>query len=236
MERGWTFLWAKITSQNIPPPFVGCPQLHLTDQKCCGNTSDQTYCTSPRAVASFGFRCVGLPLPSFIWHSTGKPGLLFSQMLFNLIQLLLEVLAGALHHFYFMEGTLHRKARRHPTLLLFFEHFHVKCIWSWQPERLGSSSYPHNRDSVSSCHESPDGTSSEFALGASIASQSPPFVLKHVGLSPGTTWASENFIFAIEGEKDFDQRSDAMCQILILLHCCQTLYLSRMSCYGLTIG
>ena len=73
-------------------------------------------------------KCVGLPLPSFIWHSAGKQRLLFGQVLFNLIQLLLEVLAGALHRFCFMESTLHRKARRHPTLLLFFEHFHVECI------------------------------------------------------------------------------------------------------------
>lgn len=88
---------------------------------------------------------------------------------------------------------------------------------------------------MTSYREYPDGTSSEFALGASLASQSPPFLLKHVGLSPGTTQASENLIFPIEEEKDFDQRSDAICQIL-LLHCCQTLYLSRMSCYGLMVG
>lgn len=181
-------------------------------------------------------KCVRLQLPSFIWHSPRKQRLLFSHLLFNLIQLLLEVLAGALHCFYFMEGTLHRKARRRHTSLLFFEHFHVECIWSWQPKWYGSSSYLPNKDSVSSCYESPDGTSGEFGLGASLTSPSPPFLLKHVGLSPSNIWVNENFIFAIEGEKDFDQRSDTTCQILMLSYCCQTLYLSSMSCYGLMIG
>lgn len=113
--------------------------LHLRDAHSCTSLTRSAVVTqvTRHVVCAHGLllmlvldlgKCVGLPLPSFIWHRAGKQHLLFSQVLFNLIQLLLEVLAAALHRFYFMEGTLHRKARRHPTLLLFFEHFHVECV------------------------------------------------------------------------------------------------------------
>lgn len=142
-------------------------------------------------------KCVGLPLPSFMRHNIRKQCLLFGQVLLNLIQLLTEVLAGDLHQIYFLEGTLHRKARRHPTLLLFFDCLHGKCIWSWQCKGHGPTSYLHNRGSVSCCHESPDGTSSVFVLGASLASQSPPCFLNDVGWC-GTSQVNGNFIFATE--------------------------------------
>lgn len=80
-----------------------------------------------------------------------------------------------------------------------------------------SSSYAHKKMSVSSCYENLDDTSREFALGCVTHI---PVTLKHVGLSPDTIWANENVIFALEGEKGFDQRSDTMYWILTLLHYC----------------
>lgn len=94
---------------------------HLHDaHSCTPLISKSTVTQVPRHIThtaadvGFGFKCVGLPLPSFFWHITGKQCLLFGQVPFNLIQLLMEVLAGDLHQLYFV-STLWRKARRHFT-------------------------------------------------------------------------------------------------------------------------
>lgn len=88
--------------------------LCLWDILSCTST-DQNSCSNTMISLDLG-KCVRLSLPFFIWHNSRKQSLLLGQVPFNLIQLLLEVLAGALHHFYFMKDTLHRKPRRHPTL------------------------------------------------------------------------------------------------------------------------
>lgn len=145
------------------------------------------------------------------------------QALFNLIQLLLDMLAGVLHHFYFMKDTLHRKPRRHPTLprlsmpsvfkadslecvLLCSQDLSEQLLWKfrWHLKGVCSGCITHI-----------------------------PVTLKDVGLSPGAIWANENVIFALEEKKGFDQR--IWQGILMLLNCCQT-YLSRVSFYRLKIG
>lgn len=154
--------------------------------------------THTAADVGFGFKCVGLLLPSFFWHIIGKQFLLFCQVLFNLIQLLMEVLAGDLHQLYFMT-TLWRKARRHFTTFLWTPFCSLNTRWVC----LKLTAHRARVLFIFAQGLWAAAAKAQMALqvcsGCTICTPVTTSFLNHVGWSLGTTQVNGNFVFAIEG-------------------------------------